>query len=139
MRFTHACRTAGEVASAEFILVDDGSTEDVSVAVDTGRQLQHLFGAHFRHARNENATGYGPANNMGVQLATAKYVALINTDAHVVNGWLRPLVDTLQLNSGIGMVHPSDRHAHMSASALQACAPIKMSKGNYSTVDCSST
>ena len=43
----------GEASSAEYILVDDGSTEDVSVAVDTGRQLEHLFGVVFKLVRNE--------------------------------------------------------------------------------------
>ena len=100
------CRTAREASSAEYILVDDGSTEDVSVAVDTGRQLQYLFGVVFRLERNEEAIGYGPANNAGVRAATAKFIALLNSDAHVINGWLRPLIRTIQSSSSIGMVCP---------------------------------
>ena len=86
--------------------MDDGSTEDVSVAVETGRQLQYLFGAVFRLVRNEEPIGYGPANNAGVQAATAKFIALLNSDAHVINGWLRPLIQTIQYSSSIGMVCP---------------------------------
>ena len=100
------CRTAREASSAEYILVDDGSTEDVSVAVDTGRQLEFLFGVAFRVVRNEEPIGYGPANNAGVQAATAKLIALLNSDAHVINGWLRPLIQTILSSSGIGMVCP---------------------------------
>ena len=98
------CRTAREASSAEYILVDDGSTEDVSVAVDTGRQLQHLFGVAFRLVRNDKPTGHGSASNAGVQAATAKFVALLHCDAHVINGWLRPLIRTIKSSSSVGMV-----------------------------------
>ena len=101
------CRTAGEAPSAEYILVDDGSTEDVSVAIDTGRQLQHLFQASFKYVRNRRPVGYGLANNLGVQLAQAKHVALVNSDTMVVNGWLRPLLDSLSFSNRTGMVGPS--------------------------------
>ena len=74
--------------------------------MDTGRQLEHLFGVVFKLVRNEQPTGYGPANNAGVQAATAKLVALINSDAHVMNGWLCPLIRTIQSSSSIGMVCP---------------------------------
>ena len=100
------CRTAGEASSAEYILVDDGSTENISVAVDTGRQLQHLFQASFKYVRNRRPVGYGLANNVGVQLAQAEHVALINSDTMVVSGWLRPLLDSLSFNNRSGMVCP---------------------------------
>ena len=74
--------------------------------MDTGRQLQYLFGVVFRLVRNEEAIGYGPANNAGVQAATANFIALLNSDAHVINGWLRPLIRTIQSSSSIGMVCP---------------------------------
>ena len=101
------CRTAREASSAEYILVDDGSTEDISIAVDTGQQLQHLFGIAFRLVRNELPTGYGPANNAGVQAATAKLIALLHCDAHVINGWLQPLIETIKTSSNVGMVCPT--------------------------------
>ena len=84
--------------------MDDGSTEDVSVAVDTGRQLQHLFGVSFRLVRNEKPTGYGPASTAGVQAATARLIALLHCNAHVINGWLQPLMRTFQSSSSVGMV-----------------------------------
>ena len=101
---TCVCRTAGEASSAEYILVDDGSTGDVSAAIDAGRQLQHLFQANFRYIRNRKPKGYGLANNLGVQLAQAEYVALINSDTMVVSGWLRPLLDSLSSSNTTGMV-----------------------------------
>ena len=100
------CRTAREAASAEFIVVDDGSTSDFSAVLDVGRQLQHLFRANFKYVRNRKPKGYGPANNQGVQFAQAKYVALINSDTMVVNGWLRPLLESLSFNNRTGMVGP---------------------------------
>lgn len=97
-------RTAVEVQSAEFILVDDGSTQDVQLAINTGHQLQHLFGTDFKYIRNSHSKGYGIANNGGVAAASARYVVLVNNDAFVVNGWLQPLVATMRSSSGIGMV-----------------------------------
>lgn len=99
-----SCRTAVEVKSAEFILVNDGSMQDVSLALNTGRQLQHLFGADFKYLHNKKARGYGLANNLGVTAASAKYVILVNNDAHVVTGWLKPLVATIKSSSRVGMV-----------------------------------
>ena len=98
------CRTAGEASGAEYILVDDGSTSDVSAAVEAGRQLQHLFQASFRYIRNRKPKGYGLANNLGVQLAQAEYVALINSDTMVASGWLRPLLNSLSGSNTTGMV-----------------------------------
>ncbi len=98
------CRTAGEASSAEYILVDDGSTGDVSAAIEAGRQLQHLFQTSFRYIRNRKPKGYGLANNLGVRLAQAEYVALINSDTMVVSGWLRPLLDSLSGSNTTGMV-----------------------------------
>ena len=84
--------------------MDDGSTGNVSAAIDAGRQLQHLFQANFRYIRNRKPKGYGLANNLGVQLAQAEYVALINSDTMVVSGWLRPLLDSLSSSNTTGMV-----------------------------------
>ena len=75
--------------------------------MDTGRQLEYLFGVVFKLVRNEEPIGYGLANNAGVQAATAKNIALLNSDAHVINGWLRPLIQTVQSSSSIGMVCPT--------------------------------
>ena len=74
--------------------------------MDTGRQLEYLFGVAFKLVRNEEPIGYGLANNAGVQAATAKFIALLNSDAHVINGWLRPLIQTIRSSTGIGMVCP---------------------------------
>ena len=106
MYLSSGCRTAREASSAEYILVDDGSTEAVSVAVDTGRQLQYLFGVVFRLVRIEESVGYGPADNAGVQAATAKFIVLLKSDAHVINEWLRPLIQTIRSSNWIGMVCP---------------------------------
>ena len=84
------------------------------MAVDTGRQLEYLFGVTFRLVRIEEPTGHGPANNAGVQAATAKLIALLHCDAHVINGWLQPLIKTIQSSSTVGMVC----HLHVYGSIL---------------------
>ncbi len=44
------------------MVVDDGSTEDVGILVQTGERLVRFFGARFVYIRNEVALGYGGAN-----------------------------------------------------------------------------
>jgi GT2 family glycosyltransferase len=58
-------RTAHEVPSAEFILVDDGSSEADDTAAQAGARLRHYFGVDFRYIRNDPPLGYGAANMAG--------------------------------------------------------------------------
>jgi hypothetical protein len=74
-------RTAAEVPSAEFVLVDDGSTDDTAPVQDMLRLLRAYFGVTYVYVRNEQPAGYGAANTQGIALASGEFVALINSDA----------------------------------------------------------
>jgi hypothetical protein len=99
-------RTSHEVDSAEFIVIDDGSDEDISAVITTLHKLRDLFGLKVTFYRNEKSLGYGPANTKGIELSSGKYIALINNDAFVLKGWLSSLVWTLQHRPKVGMVGP---------------------------------
>eukprot|EP00887_Chlorella_sp_A99_P006816 scaffold2.g6816.t1 len=99
-------RTAHEAESAEIVLVDDGSTEDVGAALETVARLRRLFGMEIVVLRNAVALGYGPANTRGIDAARGEFVALINNDMFVVKGWLTALLETFKLRPKAGMVGP---------------------------------
>ena len=62
-------RTAHEVPSAQFILVDDGSSEADDTVAQAGARMRHYFGADFTYIRNDPPLGYGAANMAGARLA----------------------------------------------------------------------
>lgn len=99
-------RTAREVPSAEYVIIDDGSTEDTSPLLQTMWRLEQLFGIQVKYRRNEQAVGYGPANANGIHLASGKYIALINNDMFVVKGWLTAVMQTFETTPNAGIVGP---------------------------------
>jgi len=48
-----------------------------------------------RHVRLGTNEGFGVANNIGVESATGDFVALLNPDLEVTEGWSAPLIDAL--------------------------------------------
>ncbi|GAB4814786.1 hypothetical protein N2152v2_001832 [Parachlorella kessleri] len=99
-------RTAREVSSAEYVLVNDGSTEDVAMAVQAMRRLQQLFGVRFVYRVNEAAEGYGPANTQGVGAASGEFIVLVNNDLLVAKGWLSAIMHTFSQRPATGIVGP---------------------------------
>ena len=73
-------RTAHEAGSAEFIVVDDGSTEDLAPLAATAAALRALFGVEVVVLTNPSAQGYGAANSRGIRAARGEFVALANND-----------------------------------------------------------
>ena len=98
------CRTAKEVKSAQFILIDDSSTEDVSAAVETGRQLKHLFKTNFLYIKNSETMGHAASCNIGAEATNAEYIAIVDSSVSGINGWLFTLMATVQSSGRIGMV-----------------------------------
>jgi GT2 family glycosyltransferase len=74
--------------SFELILVDNASPDDSLARVE-----EHVEGATV--VRNETNLGFGAASNQGAQLARARTLCLLNSDALVEAGWLPPLLETL--------------------------------------------
>lgn len=99
-------RTAAETASAEFFVVDDGSTEDTAVLIDTVKRLIGLFDAPIKLIRHVKPRGFGGTNMAGARQASGQYIALINSDMFVSKGWLSVMLATFSQQPRAGLVGP---------------------------------
>lgn len=55
---------------------------------------------------NEENLGFAKANNIGIRLSKGKYVALVNSDVHVLRGCIEQLVQYVEAHPSVGMVGP---------------------------------
>ena len=101
------------------MLVENGSTDGV-----TARVRAELPGVRVIDAGAN--LGFGGGCNLALaDLAGVDYVALINNDAQVDPGWLRPLVDALEGDATVGAANPkilfSDRFVdvHLSSDTAE--------------------
>jgi hypothetical protein len=58
-------RTSQEIFSAEYIIIDDGSTEPVSLLLQGISRLRKYFGITITYRRLSKSTGYGAACQLG--------------------------------------------------------------------------
>lgn len=82
----------------ELILVDNGSTDG------TVEYLQSLDG--IKLIQNSTNRGFPAAVNQGIEIATGRYILLLNNDCLVTTGWLRRLLATMCADSEVGLVGP---------------------------------
>jgi GT2 family glycosyltransferase/glycosyltransferase involved in cell wall biosynthesis len=80
----------------EVIIVDDGSSDE------TARLESFVSGITI--VRNETPQRFIRACNAGVAQARGTYVALLNNDVEVTNGWLDALVDAFSRFGSVGLV-----------------------------------
>lgn len=84
----------------EIVLVDNASTDGVADRV--GHELPGV-----RVVRSDSNRGFAGGCNLGLtDLGEVEHVALVNNDAVVTPGWLRPLVDALASDPAIGAACP---------------------------------
>ncbi len=84
---------------AELILVDNASTDGSAYAVE------HHF-PDVRCVYSKQNVGFGEGNNIGARHAQGKYLVFLNPDTIVEQGWLEPLIDTLEKNKTVGLATP---------------------------------
>jgi GT2 family glycosyltransferase/glycosyltransferase involved in cell wall biosynthesis len=84
-----------ESLEVQFVLVDDGSTDQTCAVVTRLDGVEYV-----RSAKNE---GFVRACNRGAALARAKYVCFLNNDTVVRDGWLDYLVNTLEHDGAVGV------------------------------------
>lgn len=86
----------------ELIVVDNGSTDG------TLEYLDALVAADLpvRVIANPVNLGFGAGNNQGLAVARGDYIALINNDLVVTDGWLERMIDQLDQRAGVGIVGP---------------------------------
>ncbi|GIU85355.1 MAG: hypothetical protein KatS3mg008_2130 [Acidimicrobiales bacterium] len=94
----HLASTDWPADRLELVVVDNASTDGSAEAIDRM--------AGVRLIRTTHNMGF-PANNLAmVDLDEVDYVALVNNDAYVTPGWLRPLVEVLEEDPGLGAACP---------------------------------
>lgn len=83
----------------EVIVVDNASPDGTAALLrDEVRNARFLF--------NTANRGFGPASNQAASLATAPYLALLNSDCFVRPGWLGPLLKALDEDEALGAAAP---------------------------------
>lgn len=104
-----AFRTSREADSVEYIVVDDGSTDDTSEIERIGSVIREHFGVPFKLIKNVGKRGFGQANNAGAREAVGEYLAILNSDAFVTRGWLATLLASMRqdgLGTKVGIAGP---------------------------------
>lgn len=80
----------------EVILVDDKSPDK------SKKLFEKVPGLIFLH--NSINKGFIYSCNKGSELARGKYIVFLNNDTLVLDNWLDPLIDRLELNKDVGLV-----------------------------------
>ncbi|MDX6596719.1 MAG: hypothetical protein QOE87_606, partial [Gaiellales bacterium] len=102
---TRACLASIERATAEayeLLLVDNGSSDGtVAFLRDYAATRPNV-----RLVLNAENRGFAGGNNQALALARGRYVALLNNDTIVTDGWLGRLVGALERTPGAGLAGP---------------------------------
>lgn len=128
-------RTASEIGSAEFIIIDDASTEPMTITNRMINTLRAKFDTRIIIIHHNTSAGYTMSNNEGLRTATGTYAVLINSDLVVLPSWIALLFRTLFTFPGkVGMVGPlqisSSRKVQESGGIIfQDATPHNMFRG----------
>ncbi len=80
----------------EIIIVDNASTDQT---VDIARIVKNIT-----VIKNRENLGFVEACNEGARKAEGKYILFLNNDTKVQEGWLRPMVETVEKDCRVGAV-----------------------------------
>ncbi|MCP5049798.1 MAG: glycosyltransferase [bacterium] len=84
----------------EVIVVDNGSSDGTAEFLTlTARQYPNL-----NVITNRDNSGFSIACNQGAEQSIGKYLLFLNNDTQPQEGWLSPLVETLDMNPPVGAV-----------------------------------
>lgn len=88
----------------EIIVVDNASR------VNEAEKIQKLYPS-VRAIRSEENTGFSGGNNIGIKVATGKYIFLINNDTLIEEDGIHALIERVESRPEIGAVSPKIRFA----------------------------
>lgn len=89
----------GSEASFEIIVVDNGSSDGSPEWLAAQQQQGRL-----KLVINPDNLGFSRGCNVGAEAATGRYLLFLNNDMKVLDGWLDPLVSTLERDPEVGVV-----------------------------------
>lgn len=78
-------------------VIDNGSTDG---------SIELIGKYHVSGIYNKENHGYGSACNQGIIAGAGRYIFLLNSDTMVTDGWLTPLIKTLDSSSKVAVVGP---------------------------------
>ncbi len=91
---TRACLKAlaatTEGKAIEVIVVDNASSDETPEACPI--LGERLFGKFFRYHRCPTNRNFGPASNLGAQMAVGEFLIFLNNDTVPLSGWYQPLI-----------------------------------------------
>ena len=90
----------------EVVVVDNGSRADVLDWLCEWADHQETV----RVVRLDENTGFAHGTNVGAAVSRGRFLAFLNSDTVVTDGWLDRLVDTLESDTSIGLVSPSTNY-----------------------------
>lgn len=88
---------------ADVIVADNGSTDDSCTV------LEQEF-PQVKVIKFDKNYGFAGGYNKAIELTGYRYTVLLNSDVRTPSGWLDPMYDYLENNSGVGAVQPKLLH-----------------------------
>ena len=99
-------RQANELPSVEYVLVDDGSLEDVEKVRIFLQHMKESFSIRVKFHRQHRGIGYASIMTQATRLAEGRFLMLLNNDVIVMKGALRALYDAFEAHPNVGIAVP---------------------------------
>jgi GT2 family glycosyltransferase len=83
-------------ALSEVFVVDNASSDSTPAVLLEWAPRFTEQGIRFQVIRNEQNLGFGRACNQGIRISSGEFVAIVNNDTWLMDGWDRALIDEAQ-------------------------------------------
>ena len=87
--------------SLEVIVVDNSTEEIASQLLEI---IQEYYPNRVKFIKNDRNGGYGQGNNLGIQHASGKYIAIMNPDITMTESLFNYTIEHLERNSETGII-----------------------------------
>jgi GT2 family glycosyltransferase len=114
----------------EVFVIDNGSTDRTPALLLQFKSQFENSAIRFEVIQNEINRGFGSACNQGVRLAGERYVAILNNDTWVMNGWDDTLQEECEVR-GLDEVGPFFDERPLSADFERVAAAYLKSNRNH--------